>query len=143
MNYSNTTSDLERLTKEYLDTKNMADKVNDRLDELKAALSMRVMKDGQEDDRGNLWLPVGSRQLKREKRVSITFDEEAAEQWAKEQGIFNDVKRIIIKEKIDMDLLLAYAWEHKEVQQCIESFNTEKITWAFKVVEKQAFIDES
>ena len=136
-------SDLERLTTEYINTKGMADKVNARLDELKQTLSYRVVKEGQEDEKGNLWLPVGTRQLKREKRVSTSFNEGAAEEWAKEQGIFNDVKKVIIKEVLDVDRLLAYAWEHKEVRNTIEGFNTDKVTWAFKVVEKQAFIDES
>lgn len=136
-------SDLDRLVQEYLNTKSMADKVNTRLDELKATLTKYVDNHGQPDEKGSLWLPVGSCQIKKERRSSKFFDEDAATAWAKEQGIFNDVKRIVIKEWVDMDLLLEYAWEHREVAPVIESFNKEKVTWAFKVVEKQAFIDES
>lgn len=142
-NISNTSSDVQRLTTEYLDTKSLSDKIGSRLDELKLILTKYVVDNGSEDEKGNLWLPVGQRQLKRERRVSISFDEEAAEAWAREQGIFDEVKKVVTKETVDLDLLLAYAWEHREVSGTIESFNKEKVTWAFKVVEKPSFIDES
>jgi hypothetical protein len=138
-----TKEDIERLSEEYVNTKSMLDKVTTRLNELKEALTRLVDEQGQPDEKGNLWLPAGNRQLKKERRSSLSFDEESAEQWAKSEGIFNDVKRVIFKEVVDEDKLLAYAWEHREASPIIESFNKEKVTWAFKVVEKKAYIDES
>lgn len=141
--YNKRPDDVSRLTSEYLDTKSMSDKVISRLEELKASLTRYIMKDGQEDDKGNYWLPVGSRQLKREKRVTKTFDAEAATEWCKEQGIFDEVKKVVHVEVVDEDKLLAYAWENREIAPIIESFTKEKVSWAFKVVDKKAFIDES
>lgn len=132
--------DLERLTREYLNTKGMADKVNARLDEIKKSLSTATDSLGQADEKGNLWVPLGDLQLKREKRVSTSFDSDAAEAWAKEQGIWDDVKMVV--ETLDVDKLLALAWEHREFSPVVESFNKERITWAFKVVEKKAYDDD-
>jgi len=134
---------LERLMTEYLDTKSLHEKVTKRLDEVKGALTEIVTHDGVADDKGNLWLPVGTRQLKKERRVSRSFDLDAAAEWCKEQGIFDEVKTVVVIETVDEDKLLAYAWEHREASSVIESFNKERVSWAFKVVDKQAFIDES
>lgn len=135
--------DLIRLTGEYLDTKALQEKVTKRMDELKMSLGIHVDTEGFTDDKGNKWLPVGTRQLKREKRVSKSFDEAAAIAWCKEHGIYDDVKKVVTIETIDEDKLLAYAWENREHSSTIESFNVEKVTWAFKVVEKRSFDDES
>ncbi len=134
---------LQRMATEYLNTKDMLNKVDARLDEIKKSLTREVDTYGTPDEKGNLWLPAGDLQLKKERRSSLSFDEEAAEKWAKEQGIFDQVKKVIFKEVLDVDLLLAYAWENREVSPVIEGFNKEKVTWAFKVVEKKAYVDES
>lgn len=134
---------IDRITTEYLDTKSLYDKVSKRLDELKSTLNDIVTNDGAADEKGNLWLPAGKRQLKKERRVSRSFDLDAAEDWCKQQGIFDEVKKVVITETVDEDKLLAYAWEHRDISSVIESFNREKVSWAFKVVDKQAFIDES
>ena len=132
--------DLSRLTTEYLNTKSMSDKVNARMTEIKKALSSATDTMGQADEKGNLWLPLGNNQLKREKRVSTSFDADAAAAWAKEQGLWDSVK--IVVETLDVDKLLALAWENREYSSVVESFNKETITWAFKVVEKKAYDDD-
>jgi len=132
--------DLERLVREYLNTKDMASKLNARLDEMKQAISKMVEESGYEDEKGNLWLPSGNHQCKREKRVSIQLDEKAAEEWAREEGIWDDIK--VVQERLDVDKLAAISWEVKEYAEKVESFTKEKITWAFKVIEGKAY-DES
>ena len=132
--------DLSRLTTEYLNTKSMSDKVTARLNEIKKALSSATDSMGQSDEKGNLWLPLGTNQLKREKRVATSFDMEAATVWAKEQGLWDTLK--IVVETLDVDKLLALAWENREYSSVVESFNKETITWAFKVVEKKAYDDD-
>lgn len=139
----NNNTDLERLAQEFLNTKSLLDKVTARFNELKQALTEAVDNDGYEDDKGHRWLPVGSLQLKRERRATVSFDVEAAEEWAKAEGIFDDVKKVIVQETIDHDLLLAYAWEHRELTPVVKSFNKEKVSWAFKVVEKRSYDEES
>lgn len=134
---------VQRLLTEYLDTKSLSDKIAKRLDEVKTALVEYLKEEGQPDEKGNLWIPVGDKQLKHERRSSIFLDQSAAEDWCREQGIFDDLKQVVVTETVDEDKLLAYAWEHREVSKVIESFNKEKVTWAFKVVDKQAFSDES
>jgi hypothetical protein len=131
----------EMLTREYLNTKHMLDKTTERLNELKKALSDLVDKQGQQDEKGNIWMTAGEHQCKREKRLSISLDEAAAESWAREVGLWDDVK--VVVEKIDPDKLMATCWNIEEYSEMLESLFKEKVTWAFKVVEgKKSYYEE-
>jgi hypothetical protein len=131
----------EMLTREYLNTKYMLDKTTARFNELKKALSDLVDEQGQADDKGSLWMAAGEHQCKREKRLSISLDEDAAEGWAKEIGIWDDVK--VVVEKIDPDKLMAACWGNEEYSEKMESLFKEKVTWAFKVIEgKKSYYEE-
>lgn len=121
---------LERLAEEYKRSKETLAMVEKRTNDMKKELSVAVEKFGDSDDKGHLWLTVGDMVLKREKRVSRSFDATAAELWAKEKGLWEDVKDVI--EVMSEDKLLGLAWNNKELEETIMTFYVEKESWAFK-----------
>lgn len=121
---------LERLAEEYRKSKDTLTLIEKRTNDIKKELSVAVEKFGDADDKGHLWLTVGDMILKREKRVSRSFDATSAENWAKEKGIWDDVKDVI--EVMSEDKLLGLAWNNKELEETIMAFYVEKESWAFK-----------
>jgi hypothetical protein len=122
---------LERLTEEFKRSKEAIESLEKRHNEMKKQLSEAVDSMGIEDDKGHRWLKVGSFELKRERRVSRSFDLAAAERWARDNGYWDDVKEVI--EVTSEENMLRLAWENKELSDDIVSFYSEKETWAFKV----------
>lgn len=121
---------LERLAEEYKRSKETLTMVEKRTNDMKKELSVAVEKFGDPDDKGHIWLTVGDLVLKREKRVSRSFDTASAENWAKSEGIWDDVKEVI--EVLSEDKLLGLAWDNKELEETIMAFYIEKESWAFK-----------
>ena len=124
------TAYLERLAEEYKKSKEALAVVEKRTNDMKKELSTIVEKFGTPDDKGHLWLQVGDLNLKREKRVSRSFDTQSAEQWAKENGHWDDVKEVV--ELLSEDKILGLAWTQKELEETIMGFYIEKESWAFK-----------
>jgi hypothetical protein len=122
---------LERLTEEFKRSKEAIESLEKRHNEMKKQLSEAVDSMGIEDDKGHRWLKVGNFELKRERRVSRSFDLAAAERWARDNGYWDDVKEVI--EVTSEENMLRLAWENKELSDDIVSFYSEKETWAFKV----------
>lgn len=120
----------ERLAQEFKKSKEAIDLLTKRQNEMKAELIEAIKEQGFEDDKGHKWLKVGSLELKYERRVSRSFDEGAADNWAHETGRWDDLKRTV--EMLDEDKLLALAWENEDVAETIQEFYVEKETWAFK-----------
>lgn len=127
---------LERLTEEYLAARDFADKAVKRSEELKSKLATYVDKLGNPDDKGSLWLELGPISLKRERRVSKNLDTRAAESWARQKNVWNQVSEIV--EQLNEDKLMALAWESQEYSEDIASLYKEKVIWAFKVVEEKS-----
>lgn len=121
---------LERLAEEYKKSKDTLALIEKRTNDMKKELSVAVEQFGTPDDKGHLWLTVGDLNLKREKRVSRSFDATAAENWAKEKGLWDDVKDVI--EVMSEDKLLGLAWSDKSLEETIMTFYVEKESWAFK-----------
>lgn len=120
----------ERLAQEFKKSKEAIDALTKRQNEMKAELVEAIKTNGYEDDKGHLWYNAGSAELKYERRVSRVFNSSAAEQWAREQGLWDDLKKTV--EMLDEDKLLGYAWNHNEVESVIQGFYEEKESWAFK-----------
>ena len=108
----------ERLAQEFKKSKEAIDSLTKRQNEMRAELVKAIQENGYEDDKGHLWYETGSMELKYERRISRSFNSEAAEQWAKELGIWDDLKKVI--ETIDEDKLLGYAWNHKDKEDEIQ-----------------------
>ena len=120
-----------RLVEEYKGAKDLADSSKKRADTLKKELSDLVDSEGYEGDNGHLWYEIGDYNLKRERRVSKSFDLDECEQWAKSTGLWDEGKEVV--ELVSEDKVLALAWDDPEVREAIERFYKEKETWAFKL----------
>lgn len=120
----------EKLADEFRKSKEAIDALTKRQDAMKKELVQAVKDNGYEDDKGNLWLQLGEKELKYERRVSRALNADAAEQWAREQGIWDDIKEVV--ERLSEEKLLGYSWLHKEVEETIQGFYAEKESWAFK-----------
>jgi hypothetical protein len=124
------TAYLERLAEEYKNSKEALALIEKRTNDMKKELSSAVEKFGTPDDKGHLWLSIGELSLKREKRVSRSFDSASAEQWAKNNGYWDEVKEVI--EVLSEDKILGLAWSDKSLEETIMMFYIEKESWAFK-----------
>ncbi len=125
---------LERLAEEYLNRKRMLDTLSTSVDELKKQLSTAVEEQGEEDDKGHKWLQAGKYLLQRQKRQSEpTLDREAAEKWAKDNGIWDKVK--VVREDLDEDALAGLAFEMRNDEEFTEAYRNLFVkkppTWAF------------
>lgn len=128
------------LVEEYRKAKEFADKVAARADELKKELTRLVKSHGKPDDKGHLWLAAGDSQVKHERRVSRNLDRLAAERWAQENGLWDQVKEVV--EVLSEDALMKYFWENPDKEKVLEDLYNERETWAFKIVEKKSYDDE-
>jgi hypothetical protein len=122
---------VSKLVNEFQNHKSMLDATQKRLDGFKKELTEILDAHGKPDDKGNLWINLPSCEIKRERRISKTFNASAAEAWAKENGFWDSVKEVI--ETINEGLLLGLAWDNDEIQEKVKSFYVEKETWALKV----------
>lgn len=120
----------EKLAEDFRKSKEAIDALTKRQDAMKKELIDALKQNGYEDDKGHLWWSVGDKELKYERRVSRSLNVDAAEQWAREQGIWDDIKEVV--ERLSEEKLLGYSWLHKEAEDTIQSFYTEKESWAFK-----------
>ncbi len=130
---------LGRLAKEYKESKEFADRIQKRTDELKQSLVKHVKEHGVQDDRGHKWLAAGDMQIKHERRVSRSFDISAATRWVKELGAWDEVKEVI--EATTEDRILQYAWENGYAE-VVSEFYVDRETWAFKLVDQKSYDDE-
>lgn len=136
---------LERITEEYLKRKAHLAALTDQVGKLKEMLSEQVDKAGVPDDKGHLWLTLDGYLLQRQKRQGDKrLDREAAEQWARDLGIWDKVK--VIREELSEDELLGFVFEHRKSdrypdieEQLQKLYVTPDPTWAFMppVVQKQ------
>lgn len=122
---------IDRLAEEYIKQSAHVKAATERKDELKNLLMEQVEKVGEADSNGHIWLAGSDYLLKRERRVSKVWDASAAEAWARELGILEDVQTTIVQVIVDPDKIAAYAFLHPDVENTVKAFNTEKVTWAF------------
>lgn len=135
-----TPEDMDMLTREFQDLKSMIDKYTVRLNSLKKELSDQVDVYGEEDDRGNKWIALGNYQLKRERRAGVSFSSDDAEEWAKENGYWDDVVEVI--EVVSEDKVLSLAWKDDSLKTQIDALFKVRESWAFKIVDKKAYTDD-
>ena len=120
-----------RLVQEYKAAKEMADTSKKRADGLKSQLIELVDEQGYEGENGHRWFEVGDHKLKRERRVSKSFDAAACESRARNTGLWDEVSEVI--EVLSEDKVLALAWDNPEIRSEVEAFYVERETWAFKL----------
>jgi hypothetical protein len=122
---------VKRLAEEYKNSKQILEDIEKRTNGLKKELADIVIEHGVADDKGHMWVQVGDVKLKRERRVSRSFDTESARAWAEENGHWDEVKEVV--EVISEDKMLGLAWTNKDLASTIQGFYVEKESWAFKV----------
>jgi hypothetical protein len=122
---------LRKLIEEYKNHKALIESTQKRVDGFKESLTTYLTSFGKPDEKGNLWIELGDVELKRERRISKSFNSSAAEAWAKQNGHWDTVKEVI--EVLSEDKLLGLAWNDDAIQELIKSFYVEKETWALKV----------
>lgn len=120
----------KRLVEEYRKCKEAVESIQKRLDGYKTEITEIVVQHGQPDEKGNVWVELGDIEIKRERRVSRSFNASAAEAWAKQNGYWDTVKEVV--EVISEDKLLGLAWNDSDIQETIKSFYAEKEVWALK-----------
>lgn len=119
-----------KMVEDFVSQKKLLSQLEARIEKMKKELSGIVEEFGTQDDSGHMWLNIGGHELKRERRVSKSFNATQAENWAREQGVWDDVKEVV--ERISEDKLLGLAWNDKSLLPVVQEFYTEKETWAFK-----------
>ena len=121
---------IERLVEEFKRSKEFVEKEGKRLDSMKKELSDYVDKKGSEDHNGHRWLKIGPFEIKRERRVSRSFNSAKAKEWAEENGFIDQVTETVVV--LSEEKMLALAWDNKDLAPIIQAFYEEKETWAFK-----------
>lgn len=119
-----------RVVEDYKNHKSMLEQTQKRADALKAELTEMLVAYGNPDEKGNIWIDLGDVELKRERRISRSFNSSAAEAWAKENGYWDTVKEVV--EVLSEDKLLGLAWNSEDIQEKVKTFYVEKETWALK-----------
>jgi hypothetical protein len=119
-----------RVVGDYKNHKSLLEQTQKRADALKAELTEMLITYGNPDEKGNIWIDLGDVELKRERRVSKSFNSSAAEAWAKENGHWDTVKEVV--EVLSEDKLLGLAWNSEDIQEKVKTFYVEKETWALK-----------
>lgn len=121
---------VQRLAEEFKKSKEALAMVEKRTNDIKKELSDIVDQHGVEDEKGNRWVRIGDLNLKREMRLSVSLDRSAVEEWAKENGYWDDIKETV--EVLSEDKLLGLAWSDEQVATTVEGFYIRKEVWAFK-----------
>lgn len=121
---------LVRLVEEFKRSKDFLEKEEKRMQAIKKELSEHVDTDGVVDHNGHKWLKIGDFELKRERRVSRSFNSAKAKEWAEENGFIDQVTETITV--LSEEKMLALAWENKDLAPIVQAFYEEKETWAFK-----------
>lgn len=126
--------DTNRIAKEYLKRLHMQQVTAKSVQELRGLLEKAIEAEGEPDEKGHVWLAAGDVLLQKQKRQGDPFlDREAAEQWAKELDIWDEVKRTV--EELDEDALVAYVYQNRDDEGLEEQFQqlfvTPDPTYAF------------
>jgi hypothetical protein len=119
-----------RVVADYKNHKSLLEQTQKRADALKAELTEMLIAHGNPDEKGNIWIDLGDVELKRERRISKSFNSSAAEAWAKENGHWDTVREVV--EVLSEDKLLGLAWNNEDIQEKVKTFYVEKETWALK-----------
>lgn len=134
---------VERFVEEYIRHQEHLDMLQKNLAVMKAKLVVMVEDQGEADEKGNQWLQVGRYMLQRQRREGQrSLNNERATAWAKDRGIWDEVK--VVVETLDEDSLLGYVFDNRHEEGLEEEFQTlydsPKVTFAFmRPVEEQSY----
>lgn len=119
--------ELERAVQEYVKHDSHLKFLNKIVAELKENIKKAVIEDGTPDNKGHKWLQSGRYLLQVQKRQGDPFlDKAAAEEWAKEKGIWPAVSKTV--EVLDEDALMAYMFERQDDKDLEKEFQNLYVT---------------
>ena len=125
------------LVRQYSAVKQMLNDVSDREKKLKEELKSIVLESGELDEKGSTSLEVDDeiskvRKLVQQRRVSKSFDPDAAESILKEKGLFD--RCIEMVPALDEQEILAARYEDLLTDDDIDAMFPAKESFAFMVV---------
>jgi len=129
-----TDQQIDKMFREYLNIKTLADDTTARANQIKAELNQAVEALGQVDDRGHVWLELseeigGYYSLQRQKRISKSLDEQVAEKILAERQLTDLCYKTI--QVLDEDAIMAMLYEGRLTDEDIDVMFPSKVTWAF------------
>lgn len=129
-----TTNPLLMKVREYLTYKKKIDELSKAQSEVKNDLMEVVETQGQEDDKGHLWLELpeevdGYVSLQRQRRVSQKLDMDAAVALLATKGLADRCIKAV--PTVDEDEVMACLYEGKLSEKDIDTMFPKTITWAF------------
>lgn len=126
-----TSRNVSKHLSEYLNMKALADQAAERLAKQKALLMEYVEANGVEDEKGHRWVEVdGVGSIKRERRVSSSMDTDYAEEWLKENGLYEECTTTIVV--LDEDEILAKIFDETIPPKVAKRMFAERESFAFK-----------
>jgi hypothetical protein len=142
-NARNVTGNVGKLVREYLKSRRLRESAAEMENKFKKELMVLLETYGEKDDRGSSYLrmddevydprtdePVAS--VKRERRVSQSIDEDAAEEILKDLGLYDRCTTTITV--LDEDAILSLNFSGELPDEAVQRMYSEKESFAFKVI---------
>jgi hypothetical protein len=120
--------------REFISYKRRIDDLTKSQNDLKAELNEYVEENGEEDDKGHLWVTLpeevdGYVGMQRQRRVSQSLDMDAAIVLLTKKGLAQQCIKSI--PTIDEDEVMACLYDGKLTEAEVDAMYPKKITWAF------------
>lgn len=124
---------------EFIHLKKQVEDLTRLRDDLKTELAQIVEAEGEEDDKGHVWLelpePVeGYIAMQRQKRISQKLDEQAAEELLREKKLYDrcyQMMPVLVEDEV-----MACLYEGLLSEEEIDTMFPKNITWAFVPAKK-------
>lgn len=131
--------DFNSQVREYLMVKQSIDVMEKRQKELRDKLFEIIETDGEEDDKGNIVLPLpaeidGVVRIEKQRRVTRALNEDAAEAVITEKNLEEELYKTI--RVVDEDAVMAAHYEGKLTEEEIEQMFPAKVVWALRTAKK-------
>lgn len=131
--------DKETQIREYIKLSHTIDSLDARKKELREALFEILETQGEEDEKGNLLLPLkepidGVVRIEKSGRRSRKIDEDKATEIIEARGIGDDVYKMV--RVIDEDALMAAYYEDKLTEQELDDMFPTSVVWALRIPKK-------
>lgn len=131
--------DPETQIREYIKLAHTIDSLEERKKELRSALFELLETEGEEDEKGNLLLPLespidGVIRIEKSGRRSRKIDEDKATEIIEARGIGDDVYKMV--RVIDEDALMAAFYEDKVTEEELDEMFPVNVVWALRIPKK-------
>jgi hypothetical protein len=119
---------------EYFNAKSLADKATERVRKQRDLLIDYAEEAGVEDDKGHRWVEVpGVGTIKRERRVSVSFDSVFAEAWLRSKDMYDECTVTVVE--LDEDVVLGKLYEGDIPEDVGQSMYPTKEQFSLRVQE--------